>query len=255
MQTLFIGQNLVRLASVDSTNNYALQLLKDTQVMEGTLIWALEQTKGRGQRENNWLAEPFQNLTMSIILYPDLTVRRQFYLTKVIALGLETFVSELIGKKDAGSDIKIKWPNDIYVSDKKIAGVLIENNLRAEQIFSSVIGIGLNVNQKKFNGLSNATSLQILSNTVFDLSDCLSRLCEHIEARYLQLKANKMELLDSDYEERLYKLGELGDYEKDGKRFGAILTGVNEQGKLLLKQENGEISEYGFKEITFCGNS
>jgi BirA family biotin operon repressor/biotin-[acetyl-CoA-carboxylase] ligase len=202
MQTLFIGQNLIELASVDSTNNYVLEMLKKADVAEGALVWAKEQTGGRGQRGNTWLSEPHRNLTFSFILLPHLPIENQFYLTKLVSLGIVDFVSGILSQNGISCEVRIKKPNDIYVNGQKISGILIENNIKGHDIVSSIIGIGLNVNQNEFKHVNNATSLSRISGKNFDLKDCLTNLCEYIEARYLQLKTNKIELLDKDYEER-----------------------------------------------------
>ena len=249
MNTLFIGQNRVELPTIDSTNNYALELVKTSKIADGTLIWAHEQTTGRGQRGNEWQSQPQLNITLSIVLHPDLKADKQFFLTKVVSLGVLEFISDLVEDK---VPVAIKWPNDIYAGEKKIAGILIENSLRGEQISTSVIGIGLNINQTEFGtGLKNATSLKMLTGKTFDIKNCIDNLCEHIEPRYLQLKTNKQGLLDADYHKHLYRLDKLCDYEKNGRPFKARLKGVNQQGKLLLKLESGEMMSCDFKEVVF----
>lgn len=249
MNSLFIGQNRVELAVVNSTNNYALELSKTGRIADGTLVWAHEQTAGRGQRGNGWQSLPDLNITLSIILHPELDADSQFYLTKVVSLGVKEFVEDLIGNC---AEVRIKWPNDIYVGDKKIAGILIENILRGEQITTTVIGIGLNVNQHEFGAeLKNATSLKLITGKTYDIKAGIDALCEHIEPRYLQLKTHKRNLLDVDYHKCLYRLDKLCEYEKDGTRFKATLTGVNGQGKLLLKLENGEGLSCDFKGVGF----
>ncbi len=237
-------------------------MLKDSQVPEGTLVWAHEQTGGRGQRGNTWKSEANKNITLSIILKPNLKVDKQFYLTRVISLGMVDFLNKCLKKSglnpkksdisdESVHEVKIKWPNDIYAGDKKIAGILIENLLKEDQVNVSIIGIGLNVNQTEFGELIQATSLCSLTGEVFDLKDCIGRLCEFIEAGYLQLKAGKEEQLKKDYTYSLYQLNRLCDYEKAGRIFKAVLTGVNEQGRLLLKDENGETHSYDLKELKF----
>ncbi len=222
MESLFIGQNLIELNSVDSTNSYALELMKNSLPVEGSLIYAHTQTGGRGQRGKQWQSEPNSNLTFSIVLYPNLTVAEQVYLTKVVSLGITDYldsIKEFESRHPQGVSqtkslkARIKWPNDIYVGDKKIAGILIENNLKGEQVVSSVAGIGFNVNQMKFDGLDSAVSLRMLTGFDFGLSECLSGLCGRIEARYLQLKTNKKDLLDLDFLKKAYNLPVAGGQE------------------------------------------
>lgn len=237
-------------------------MLKEDQVAEGTLVWAHEQTSGRGQRGNTWQSEPLKNITISIVLRPLLRVDKQFYLTRVISLGVVDFLDKINSEANLKSDaneisnqnlqeFRIKWPNDIYAGNKKIAGILIENILKDDQVNVSIAGIGLNVNQMEFTDLKHATSLHKLAGKTFDLKHCIAGLCESIEARYLQLQADKLDLLKRDYTNRLYRLKEWCNYETGGRIFKAELTGVTEQGRLLLKHENGEISSYDMKEVKF----
>ena len=149
--------------------------------------------------------------------------------------------------------IRIKWPNDIYVDDKKIAGILIENTLKEASIQSSVIGIGINVNQRDFFS-GNATSLVLHSDKEFELMQVIERLCEFLEARYLQLKANKLESLDNAYLERLYRFEEWGIYKSVEETFEGKIKGVSKIGKLQMEIRTGEIKEFDLKEISFAGN-
>ncbi|MCC6690587.1 MAG: biotin--[acetyl-CoA-carboxylase] ligase [Bacteroidia bacterium] len=247
--TLFIGQNKVDLSSVDSTNNYAAELLKNTAIADGTVIWSHEQTHGRGQRGNKWLSVPGQNLTISIVLHPAINASKQFYLTKAVSLGLTEMIKGIVDEK---ADIKIKWPNDIYAGNKKIAGILIENNLRGDNIVNSIVGIGLNINQINFNpAITKASSLRLITGKQFDINTCINQLCTHFEPRYLQMKAEKHRLLNNDYHHALYRLNEIGNYKKNNSVFNAILTGVSEEGKLTLKHADGKIANYDFKEVEF----
>jgi len=249
MNTLFIGQSSIELISIDSTNNYVLELLKEASVADGTIVWTQEQTAGRGQRGNNWISRAGENITLSLLLHPELRPQKQFYLTKVISLAVAAFVGNMLGNKEI---VQIKWPNDIYVSEKKIAGILIENILRGDIVNSSIVGIGLNINQCEFDeSLKNVTSLKLLTKTEFNIKKCIDKLCEQIEPRYLQLKANKLELLNIDYHKKLYRLDAVGVYKKNGELFNATLTGVTEQGKLLLRLRNTEIISCDFKEVIF----
>src|ERR1043165_9220886 len=149
MSTLFIGQNKVFLPETHSTNSYAIELLKNVNAIEGTVVYTHKQTQGKGQRGNSWIAEPQRNTTLSLILRPVfLNSKNTFYLSKITALALHDLLTEIL---DVGQfDIKIKWPNDILVNSKKIAGVLIENSILNEHLQWSVIGIGINVNQDNF---------------------------------------------------------------------------------------------------------
>ncbi|HIP32513.1 MAG TPA: biotin--[acetyl-CoA-carboxylase] ligase, partial [Crocinitomicaceae bacterium] len=162
-----IGNKIVRLASVDSTNNYIANLVKEREITSGTVVLADEQFLGKGQRGSEWTTNAGENLTFSFFLdNVNLSVENQFILTQLVSLSL----IELLDKLNVKA--KIKWPNDIYIDSTKVAGVLIENQLSFGQIKSSVIGIGLNVNQKKFDGF-NATSLFLENEVHHSLMDIL----------------------------------------------------------------------------------
>lgn len=246
--TLFTGNNLIDLRETDSTNNYALNLLKEKQPFEGTVIRTFRQTVGRGQRYKHWESADFSNLTFSIIYYPVfLSVNRQFQLSKVVALGVADFVKKIINY----GGIKIKWPNDIYIEEKKVAGILIENAVNSNKIISSVIGIGLNVNQIVFSAdIPNPISLKIAAEKDFDLESCFRELCSTVEARYLQLKSGKDELINNDYHNLLFGLAEKRKFILNGNSETAQIDGVNEEGKLKLKTASS-IVECGLNEVQY----
>jgi len=239
--TLFTGQEVVKLERVDSTNLYALGLLKEHPPAEGFAVWALEQFAGRGQRGNVWLVQPGANLTFSLILHPRfLPVSGQFWLTKITALAVADFVSYSLGK---GFDVKIKWPNDIYVGNQKIAGILIENVLEGQTLKYSVVGIGMNVNQTAFDpAVPNATSLKLLSGKTFELEDCLNSIFALIEKYYLELRANKYKEIDAAYHDLLYRRGILCDLLVNGKACKGTIKGVSASGQLLIDTAYGELS-------------
>ena len=155
--TLFIGKFSFHLSSIDSTNKFAHNLISKTNPIEGTAIRADEQTAGRGQFGSKWQANPRENITISIILCPKfLLVKQQFLLNAAMALGVYDFINEIIGYS---SELTIKWPNDIYVGNQKIAGILIENSIQQDVINNSIIGIGLNINQKTFSAKQKTLAL------------------------------------------------------------------------------------------------
>ena len=248
MKTLFVGQNSIHVESVDSTNSYASEMLRQIELVEGSLIYSFVQLNGRGQRGNYWESEPNKNVALSLVLLPKfLTVDKQFLLTKITSLAVADLMAEILG---SSYKINIKWPNDIYVNERKIAGILIENALRETTVQNSIIGIGINVNQKTFNS-SNATSLASLSGKEFELMNVLNRLCEFFEARYLQLKSNKFESIDNGYLERLYRHNEWANFSSNSVIFEGKIVGVSSIGKLQVEMRSGEIKEYDLKEIVF----
>jgi BirA family transcriptional regulator, biotin operon repressor / biotin---[acetyl-CoA-carboxylase] ligase len=219
--------------------------------MEGTIIYTFNQQKGRGQRGSNWLSEPFKNIAFSLILHPVfLRPDEQFLLSKTASLAVADLMAELLPKKD--DSVKVKWPNDIYVNDKKIAGILVENVLGSDNIQTTIIGIGLNVNQNNFSRENfEATSLKMLSSKESDLQEVLTKLCGHLEARYLQLKAGKRKLLDNDYLKCLYRLNEWKSYSAGESSFEGKITNVSPTGKLQLELRDASIREFDLKELVF----
>jgi BirA family biotin operon repressor/biotin-[acetyl-CoA-carboxylase] ligase len=248
---LFVGQNLVTLKEVDSTNTFLKNLVSNSKPLpEGTVIMAENQYAGRGQQQNRWFTEAGKNLSFSILLKPTfLLLNDQFALTQAISLGVAKGLSHV-----AGEGIKIKWPNDIYYNNRKLGGILIENMVQGAQINNSVIGIGLNINQEQFpDYLPNATSIRQILHRDYDLKALLSEICKCIEACYLQLKAGKASELNQDYLSCLYGINEIRNFKSDGKLFSGIITGVTSRG--LLKIKSGETEhEYNLKEVEFLIN-
>lgn len=253
MKTLFIGQNAIYVKSLASTNSYASELLRQISVSEGSLIYTFEQEKGRGQRGNSWESEPNKNVTLSLVLHPRfLQPADQFLLTKITSLAVADLMAEMLHSATHPHRIHIKWPNDIYVNDKKIAGILIENYLRENAIQTSIVGLGINVNQTVFQSAPNAISVCSLIHKTMDLQQCIERFCDYFEARYLQLKANKRQKLNDDYLHYLYRLNEWNTYTTASKQtFEGNIKGVSNIGKLQVEVISGEVKEFDLKEIGF----
>jgi len=253
MKTLFIGQNAIYVKSLASTNTYASELLRQIALSDGSLIYTFEQEKGRGQRGNSWESEPNKNVTLSLVLTPNfLSPQDQFLLTKITALAVADLMAEILQNHPAFHQVRIKWPNDIYVNDKKIAGILIENYLRETTIQQAIVGVGINVNQAVFHTAPNAVSLFSLIHKTTDLQQCIALFCECFETRYLQLKNNKLEQLNADYLSQLYRINEWSTYQSPGRQpFEGNIKGVSEIGKLQVELISGEVKEFDLKEIVF----
>ena len=192
--------DIIWLDSIDSTNDEARRRILTLDNL--SVLSALEQTGGRGQRENKWHSEPNQNLTFSIVLKnPPVKAADQFIISEITAVTLVSFLAE------HGIEADIKWPNDIYVGDRKICGILIENSLRGEWIQHSIIGIGLNVNQKAFSDdLPNPISMAQATGREFDREEVLQTVATSLMARYEQLREGGAKELQADYHQRLYRL-------------------------------------------------
>jgi BirA family transcriptional regulator, biotin operon repressor / biotin---[acetyl-CoA-carboxylase] ligase len=253
MKTLFIGQNAIYVKSLASTNTYASELLRQIALSEGSIIYTFEQEKGRGQRGNSWESEPNKNVTLSLVLYPHfLRPQNQFLLTKITALAVADLMAETLQPVGISHQISIKWPNDIYVNEKKIAGILIENFLRENAIQQAIVGVGINVNQTVFNQAPNAIAITSLTHKTMDLQTCIALFCKHFETRYEQLKANKLQQLHEDYLRQLYRLHEWSTYRTPTNQlFEGNIKGVSEMGKLQMELISGEVKEFDLKEVVF----
>jgi len=242
-----IGSTIILLDSVDSTNNYAAKELLTKSLNEGTVFAASCQHAGRGQGSASWESAAGVNLTISIVLYPKkVEVARQFSISKAVALGITDFLSE------ETESISIKWPNDIYAGDGKIAGILIEVAISAGQISRAIVGIGLNINQEKFvSDAPNPVSLKNLTGKDYDLTEMLGRMCARIDMRYNQLIRGGKDTIDQEYEMMLYRRGVWAKYGAEGVNFEGMITGIDDEGRLMMRLRNGEIRTYRFKEIQF----
>lgn len=248
INTLFVGKVVHEFPSLASTNSYAIDLLAKTKPAEGTVISASFQTAGRGQIGSSWHSDAGHNLLLSIILYPTfLAVRRQFSLTRAIALA----VADTVRHFAPPARVAVKWPNDVYLNERKAAGILIQNSLAGGYLQWSVVGIGLNVNQDDFpTELDSATSLRLTTGENFDLTDVRAQLFAHVEQRYLQLRAGDASL-QTDYLTSLYRLGHRGNFQRaDGSPFTGVIEGVGEDGHLLVATNRG-LESFGLKEIIF----
>lgn len=245
---LFVGQNIVSLKRVDSTNDYLKKQVANSKPLpEGTVILAEDQFAGRGQFDNKWISQPGKNLTFSILLSPDfLQLQQQFSLNIAVSLAINDVLASFIG-----SDCKIKWPNDTIFKDQKLGGMLIENIVRGTKWKYALVGIGLNINQESFpDSIKNITSMTRITGKTFSLSDILAQLCNAIDKRYAQLKAGEAARQRGEYIAKLYRINSLSAFEQQGKIFNAEITGVTEAGLLELKTNDG-LKYFGLKELKY----
>ncbi len=258
--TLFIGKVYLRFDELSSTNDYAAELLaaavfqagnsnSKSKPAEGTVIRADTQSAGRGQFGSRWESAAGKNLTFSVILYPDwLHIRSQFQLSMAVALALHDTVNSL---QPDSVPVRIKWPNDLYIGDRKTAGILIQNSISGTAIQSAIVGIGLNVNQLEFDAaLPNPTSLALAFGRDFNLEELDGLLFERLEQRYLQLKAGRYDAIQSAYEALLYRRGVESIFRETAtdQVFAGIILGVTDSGQLRVLTERGERT-FGVKEI------
>lgn len=240
-------KNIIVLQDVDSTNNYANRLIQTNKAEEGTVVLAHFQKAGRGLSENYWESEPNKNLLASIILFPEfLPAANQFYMSKITGLGLLYFL------KGLASNVSIKWPNDIYIENKKVAGILIENAVMGDYLTSSVLGIGININQQNFvSNAPNPVSLKQLTNKDYDIMQLVYSLIEQVDYWYKKLKNLTLKEIDEQYFNNLYKKNEWTLFKQDDVEFEAKITGIGEYGQLILTHKNDRKQSFMFKEIEY----
>ena len=239
---------IIKLTETGSTNAFAKELLKNEQAVEGTVILASYQTAGKGQDSNSWESDAGENILMTMILYPDfLEISRQFRLSMAIALGISDFLKSLL----PGHVIRIKWPNDIYIGDKKIGGILINNEVMGSQFKHAIAGIGINVNQTYFSReIPNPVSLKLLTGNTNDIDKLVLLLSENLLGRYEQLRKEEEYIIIHDYHALLLGMGEWKEYIYRNKKIRAKIKGVNEFGRLMLETD-GALIECDLKEIAY----
>ncbi|MBK6929909.1 MAG: biotin--[acetyl-CoA-carboxylase] ligase [Saprospirales bacterium] len=248
--TLFIGKVYLCFDELPSTNDYAREFIAKSKPPEGTVVRAVSQSAGRGQFGSQWLSAAGKNLTLSIILYPAwLPATAAFRLSEAMALAVRDTVLRTLRLAD-GSVVRLKWPNDVYIGSKKVAGILIQNAISGRSWQSSIVGIGLNINQAEFSPeLPAAGSLALASGAAFELEEVAGVLFECLEQRYLQLKNNHIAALRADYHACLLGLGEPRQFVRPGgDRFEGVIQGVADDGSLILRTGNGT-AHFAVKEV------
>ncbi|OOG76221.1 biotin--[acetyl-CoA-carboxylase] ligase [Algoriphagus sp. A40] len=244
--TIFLGKDVLFLPECHSTNDKALELIRSGQAREGTIVICAHQTRGKGQRGNNWESAPGQNLTFSLVLKPGfLDVTEQFFLNMMISNSIRKLLQDYL------PDLQVKWPNDLVIPDKgKIGGILIENILSSNSWEFAVVGIGLNINQRQF-GAAKATSLALITGGEFDLQELFRLLISHIEQGIISLKKGKLEEILRDYLQHLFLKDQWAVYKENDTEFEGKIAGVTRDGKLQVRLRNGLIRSFDLKEISF----
>lgn len=211
-------------------------------------VWAEHQSAGRGQRGHSWHSDKGENITFSVVLTPTfLPIQEQFLLSEIVALSLVHTLREY------GIECRIKWTNDIYAGDNKIVGILIEHALTGDTLSRTIVGIGLNVNQRVFPAdIPNPTSMAYERGQQFDREDVIKRIIVNLDALYRRLERGEKRDIEREYVDTMYHLGEPHTYAyPDGEKFVATIRGVRHSGELCLEHRDGTIREYAFKEVEF----
>lgn len=245
MKKVTVGKPLIRLRSVDSTNVYATRLLRENKADEGTVILADHQTMGKGQGGNLWISEAGSNLLLSLILMPDfLPAERQFYLSMCTSGAIVDFLLPY------SNDVAIKWPNDILLDRKKIAGILIENTILHKNLHSSVVGIGLNINQNNFPpGVHNPTSLSLVTGRKFNLTESFKILLTSLSLHVDKLYDQRFGEIKTSYLNNLLGMNKWAMYSDSAGTFEGRIVDVTDTGELVVVKRTGPPRNYGFREI------
>jgi len=238
--------DIIYIDQTQSTNSYLKELLQDKGLEEGTIVAANHQTAGRGQRGNSWESERGKNLTFSMLLRPHrIPIEGQFIISQLVSLAIKVVLSEYT------PDITIKWPNDIYWKGLKICGILIENTLSENRIENSIVGIGLNINQKEFvSNAPNPVSLWQITQQTYDLEIILKVLQNKILDLYNELGQDDAAIAEN-YKNNLYRRAGYYFYSDGEKEFEAKIVDVLPTGHLVLETKNGAVRQFAFKEVKF----
>ncbi len=234
------------LESVDSTNAYLKEWLTKEDLEENTVVVAHHQTAGRGQTGASWESEPGKNLTFSLLLYPSfLPFNQHFLILQAVSLGIKDVLAHYV------HDISIKWPNDLYWENKKMGGILIENAIEGSIFQSSVIGVGLNVNQDVFySDAPNPVSLKQITGQEIILEELLNQLWDNILLYYNQIREEiQRPVIAQAYKQSLYRKEGYYPYNDAAGDFLARIADVEENGQLVLEDIHQQIRRYSFKEV------
>ena len=237
---------LIKVDATDSTNLHLKSLLLNATLADYTVVSAAQQLKGRGQRGAEWQSDPYKNLTFSVLKkHTGLTVKKSFVLNIVVSLSIYNVLHEL-----NIPDLSIKWPNDIMSDTSKIAGILIENTFQGTSISSSILGIGLNINQLIFKGLDSASSLKKITGITYNCDGVLHRVVEQLKYNFKRLAEGRGEALWKAYISVLFKKDTISNFTDTRQNvFKGCIKGVAKDGKLLITLEDSSQKSFDFKEL------
>lgn len=235
-----------------STNDHALELLRRGEAENGLVVLALEQSAGRGQRQNHWHSAAGENLTMSVVLkFQNWSVDYQFALNMAAALAVYRCLSS-----ELGDALTIKWPNDIFYRHFKIGGLLVENGVQGNRLAYSVVGIGLNVNQQHFpNELRQARSLKQITGRDYDLQRLATGICRELKQLVERIDTGKREELRQNYVVALFGLNEDRTFVNNGSEITGQIVDVDALGRLVVRDKAGRVRRFGFKEVEWVFDS
>tara|TARA_B100000886_G_scaffold1120_1_gene823 strand:+ start:2146 stop:2892 length:747 start_codon:yes stop_codon:yes gene_type:complete len=235
---------IIKLNAIPSTNDYLKKRYKSGKVFDGELVWTENQTSGRGQRNKKWISEPFTSLTFSIYKQFNHLLINPFKLNAVVCLAIINALEKLSIPK-----LFIKWPNDILSENKKIGGILIENYFNKSKINASIIGVGINLNQEKFENLPKATSLKIITGEKWVSKIILDALVPMLEEYLFMFDFQDSSILDQ-YQKKLWRINKTVLFKMDGKLHKGKLKGVDESGMIILQDQGKMISKFNNSQIS-----
>lgn len=230
-----------------STNTHLINMLASGEPPEEfTVVSTEEQTCGRGQGTNVWCSQSGKNLTFSLVLFPDIPAERHFFLNMCISLGIRDTVAKYADR------VCVKWPNDIYIDERKVCGILIESSVKAARLTRCVVGIGLNVNQEEFDAwVPNPVSIRNVSGQYVDLSEILDETMQNIHRYYTLLQQGEGEAIKQEYLQHLWRKDLPAAYRDAQGEFVGTIRGCDDLGCLQIEREDGTMSVYAFREVSF----
>jgi len=242
MSSSFFSKNNFKLNEIDSTNKFLYELNKTKHFNEPVVAIADYQTRGKGRNDNSWESKRGENLLLSILFNHELKIDEQYNFSIIISLSLRNLISDYVKEK-----VYIKWPNDIIVSNKKISGFIIDNIVRKNTVNTSIVGIGININQLFFNKfIPPAISLSNLTEKTYDLDEIKDRLLIYIDTYYNNQKNNYL----TEFNKHLYLKNKIVSIEVNKKLIKAKILGVNEKGELFVDQ-NGKKKRFKVNQVKY----
>ncbi len=235
----------IHFKEIKSTNDEIANLLKKNELNQWFYVSADFQLHGKGQRNKRWISEKKSNILLSVLIYPNIHIKNQFLLTQIVSLSLADLLSNYTSKK-----ICIKWPNDILIEEKKIAGILIENRVSSNKITKSIVGIGININQTVFPSNIDATSLSLINKVNYNLKDLTNQFIKLLKRRYFRhlIEENSPK---KEYLSKLYKLNEKYNFSLKNLKITGKIEEVNDEGMIVVNVDGKGKILFRFGEIKF----
>ena len=243
MNSSFFSKNQFKLNEIDSTNKFLIDLDKIKHFKEPVVVTAEFQTRGKGRKTNSWESNRSENLLISILFKHKLNIEKQFLFSATVSLSILELISEFTNEK-----VYIKWPNDILISDRKVAGFIIENLLQKNIIHTSVVGIGININQRSFNKYNpEATSLSIITNSEYNILLIKDKFLKILEKNYKKMDVSFIK----KYNKYLFMKNNYMSFKINNKITKAKIVSVNKNGVLLLKKRNNINKKFEVNQIEY----